>query len=105
MGECARRETAASMSTQKQYRKRREADDVMFKHHPFVAPAIASLDLYILNKALLASYREMMRNVVAGGTKVRVLWGEGDQTVPYRFVCARRSGTPLVEATPCHVSS
>lgn len=64
--------------------KKKDADDLMFKHHPFVAPAIASLDMYILNNALLPSYREMMRDAVNGGIKVRVVWGEGDQTVPYK---------------------
>jgi len=66
--------------------KKKDFDDLMFKHHPFAAAAIASLDLYILNNALMASYRETMRNLVGKGTKVRVLWGDGDQTVPYRLV-------------------
>ena len=66
------------------FQEKKDADDLMFRHHPFVAAAIASLDLYILNNALMASYRDMMREVVAGGIKVRVLWGAGDQTVPYR---------------------
>jgi len=65
-------------------KQKKAADDLMFRHHPFVAAAIASLDLYILNNALMPSYREMMREVVAGGMKVRVLWGAGDQTVPHR---------------------
>jgi pimeloyl-ACP methyl ester carboxylesterase len=96
--------------------KKKDFDDLMFKHHPFVAAAIASLDLYILNnvmkfcrfnciaklqyknnvsmyelytlQALMTSYREMMRELVGKGTKVRVLWGDGDQTVPYRCVFA-----------------
>jgi pimeloyl-ACP methyl ester carboxylesterase len=107
--------------------KKKDFDDLMFKHHPFVAAAIASLDLYILNnvmnfyrfkcipnleyknnvsmnelyilQALMTSYREMMRELVGKGTKVRVLWGDGDQTVPYRCVLGHaKSVRPLVSS-------
>jgi pimeloyl-ACP methyl ester carboxylesterase len=63
--------------------KKRLADAAMFKSHPYVSGAIASLDLYILNLALLPSYRDMVREAVGNGSRVSVLWGEGDQTVPY----------------------
>ncbi len=73
----------------------------MFAHHPYIVGGIFGLDNYILNEALLPTYRTMLAEVVAaakaeeaaegggggggggGGTRVQVLWGEGDQTVPW----------------------
>ena len=63
--------------------KKEEEDARMFRSHPFAAAAIASLDLYILNNKLMPGYRDLMREAVAKGSSVQVLWGEGDQTVPH----------------------
>jgi hypothetical protein len=52
-------------------------------------------ELYIL-QALMTSYREMMRELVGKGTKVRVLWGDGDQTVPYRCVLEHEKRVRLI---------
>ena len=32
---------------------------------------------------MMPGYRTIMREVVANGSRVQVVWGEGDQTVPY----------------------